>query len=57
MSSYSSSGSYGLCRLGSKRLLARKKPLFRKKTSDPLVVLTYFVFFGMLFSGFSSFGL
>lgn len=58
MSNYSSSGSYGLCRLGNKRLA--RKPLLRKKGNsrrDPVVVLTYVVLLGVLVSGFTSFGL
>ncbi|MCW8931725.1 MAG: hypothetical protein OQL19_16020 [Gammaproteobacteria bacterium] len=58
MSSFSSSNSFGLCRLGSKRL--SRKPLLRRKGSfraDPILVLTYFVFIGVLVSGFASFGL
>lgn len=62
MSTFSSSNSYGLCGLGSKRL-ARKSlssNKFRKKSNfrqDPIVVLSYFVVFGVLISGFASFGL
>ena len=58
MSSFSSGNSFGLCSLGSKRLT--RKPLFNKKASfrhDPVVVLSYFVVFGVLISGFASFGL
>lgn len=58
MSIYSSNGSYGLSRPGSKSLV--HKPLLRKKGNfrrDPVVVLTYVVLFGVLVSGLTSFGL
>lgn len=58
MSNYSSSGYYGLCSQGSKRLV--RKSLLGKKTGfkgDPVVVLTYFVLVGVFITGLTSFGL
>ena len=37
-----------------RKTLMNKKSAFRQ---DPLVILTYFVLFGVLISGFTSFGL
>ncbi|WP_198262619.1 hypothetical protein [sulfur-oxidizing endosymbiont of Gigantopelta aegis] len=70
MSSYSSTGCYGLSRPGSnsnERLislsynkLSRHNKLSRKKSSfrrDPVLILSYFVLVGVLISGLASFGL